>query len=318
MSAINNNTIVVLHTVGPVLIDEYASNPNITAILWAGLPGEQSGNSIVDVLYGKVNPGAKLPFTLAKTREDFGTDVLYEPNGPVPQIDFTEGVFIDYRALDRAGIEPTYEFGFGLSYTIFSYSNLQIVKHNVGPYIPTAGMTTAAPTYQPLDNTTSNYLFPGNITRIPLYIYPYLNSTDLKASSGDPSYGLPGFVPPGAQDGSPQPLQAAGGAPGGNPGLYDVLYTVSATITNTGSIAGDEVPQLYISLGGPYDPKVVLRGFDRLSVQPGSSATFTADVTRRDLSNWSPSAQNWVISNYTKTAYVGSSSRKLLLSAVLV
>ena len=303
------------------MIDEYASNPNITAILWAGLPGEQSGNSIVDVLYGKVNPGAKLPFTFAKTREDFGTDLLYEPNGPVPQIDFTEGVFIDYRALDRAGIEPTYEFGFGLSYATFSYSNLQVVKHDVGPYIPTTGMTTAAPTYQqqPLNNTLSDYLFPENITRIPLYIYPYLNFTDLKASSGDPFYGLPEseFVPPGAKDGSPQPLPAAGGAPGGNPGLYDVLYTVRATITNTGRVAGDEVPQLYISLGGPYDPKVVLRGFDRLSIQPGGSATFTADVMRRDLSNWSPDAQNWVISNYTKTAYVGSSSRKLLLSTVL-
>ena len=307
-----------MHTVGPVLVSEFAANPNVTAILWAGLPGQESGNAITDVLYGKVNPGAKLPFTLAKTREDYGSDLLYEPNDVVPQIDFTEGVFIDYRAIDRAGVDPVYEFGFGLSYTTFSYSNLQVTKHNVGPYVPTTGTTTAAPTYQPLDNSTSNYLFPDDITRIPLYIYPYLNSTDLKASSQDPSYGLPGFIPAGAQDGSPQPLQAAGGAPGGNPGLYDVLYTVSATITNTGSIAGEEVPQLYISLGGPYDPKVVLRGYERLSIQPGGTATFTADITRRDVSNWVPSVQNWVISNYTKTAYVGSSSRTLPLSATLV
>ena len=307
-----------MHTVGPVLVDAIAANPNVTAILWAGLPGEQTGNSITDILYGKVNPGAKLPFTLAKTREDYGTDLLYEPNGLVPQIDFSEGVFIDYRSLDRAGIDPVYEFGYGLSYTTFSYSNFQVIKNNVGPYTPTTGTTTAAQTYSALDNITSNYVFPNDIARVPLYIYPYLNSTDLKASSQDPSYGLPGFVPAGATDGSPQPLQAAGGAPGGNPGLYDVLYTVRATITNTGSVAGDEVPQLYVSLGGPFDPKVVLRGYDRLSIEPGASATFTADVTRRDLSNWSPSAQNWVISNYTKTAYVGSSSRTLPLSAKFI
>ena len=73
----------------------------------------------------------------------------------------------------------------------------------------------------------------------------------------------------------------------------------------------------YISLGGPYDPKVVLRNFDRLSIAPGASAMFTADITRRDVSNWDSAAQNWAISNYTKTVYVGSSSRKLPLSAQL-
>ena len=54
VSATCNNTILVIHSVGPVLIEEYANNPNITAILWAGVPGEQSGNSIADVLYGLV------------------------------------------------------------------------------------------------------------------------------------------------------------------------------------------------------------------------------------------------------------------------
>ena len=63
--------------------------------------------------------------------------------------------------------------------------------------------------------------------------------------------------------------------------------------------------------------KKVLRGFERLSIDAGGSATFNADLTRRDLSNWDPEAQNWVISNYPKTVYVGSSSRKLFLSAKL-
>ena len=247
VSALCNNTIVVVHSVGPVLLGDYSSNPNITAILWAGLPGEQSGNSIADVLYGRVNPGAKLPFTLAKNREDYGTDLLYLPNRgtAAPQVDFTEGVFIDYRAFDRAGITPVYEFGFGLSYTTFSYSTLTITPANPGPYTPNNGLSPPAPSLgNVLDNNTADYLFPANATRIPLYIYPYLNYTDLETSANEPDYGVPGYVPAGSQDGSPQPLLPAGGGPGGNPALYDVMYQVTATITNTGNVAGDEVAQL--------------------------------------------------------------------------
>ena len=317
VSALCNNTIVVIHSVGAVTLEDIKNNPNVTAILWAGLPGEQSGNSLADVLYGRVNPGAKLPFTIAANRSDYGTDLLYVPNAEIPQIQFTEGNFIDYRHLDRAGITPTFEFGFGLSYTTFNYSNIQVVKQNAGDYIPTTGSTPAAPTYGTISNNTSDYLFPSNFTRVEFYIYPYLNSTDLKNSSGDPEYGVGGAVLPGSQDSSPQPRLPSSGPSGGNPGLYDVLYTVTATVTNTGSVTGEEVPQLYLSLGGPYDPKVVLRGFDRLSIPAGGSATFTADLTRRDLSNWDTVAQNWAISNYTKTVYVGSSSRNLPLSATL-
>jgi len=96
-----------------------------------------------------------------------------------------------------------------------------------------------------------------------------------------------------------------------------VLYTVTATITNNGTLNGEEVPQLYLSLGGPDDPKIVLRGFDRLSIDAGGSATFSADLLRRDVSNWDVKSQNWVVSEYPKTVYVGSSSRNLLLSGTL-
>ncbi|KAL9026121.1 MAG: hypothetical protein Q9196_005168, partial [Gyalolechia fulgens] len=319
VSAVCNNTILVMHTVGPVLVGNYSENPNITAILWAGLPGEQSGNSIADVLYGRVNPGAKLPFTLGAAREDYGTDVLYIPNEGTgaPQVNFTEGNFIDYRAFDIANITPVYEFGFGLSYTTFSYSNLRVSKLNVSSYTPTTGVTSAAPVLGSSANDTSQYQYPSNFSAVPLYIYPYLNSTDLEAAANDSDYGSSNSVPAGAQDGSPQPRLAAGGAPGGNAQLYDVLYQVEATVTNTGSIAGEEVAQLYISLGGPYDPQVVFRNFERLSIQPNSSATFHADITRRDISNWDTNAQNWVISRSPKTVYVGSSSRNLPLSGIL-
>lgn len=265
-----------------------------------------------------MNPAGRTPFTWGARRQDYGTDVLYEPNALIPQADFTEGVFIDYRAFDKQNINPTYEFGFGLSYTTFEYSNLRVRKLNVGLYVPADGLTSAAPDTQDISRNPNDYLFPANFTRLPLYIYPYLNNTNPNTNSGTPSSpNCDPSIPPNALSSAPQPIPPAGGAPGGNPQLYDVLYQVEATIRNTGSIGGEEVPQLYISLGGPSDPRVVLRGFERLSVDPGSSATFHADITRRDISNWDTVSQNWFISNYTKTIYVGSSSRKLPLSAVL-
>ena len=319
VSSLCNNTILVVHSTGPVLLGNYSDNPNITAILWAGVPGEQSGNSIADVLYGRVNPGAKLPFTLARTRADFGTDLLYKPNNGenAPQVAFTEGVFIDYRSLDKRDITPVYEFGYGLSYTTFSYSNLQITGNDGSIYTPTTGYTPPAPSYGNGSTDPADYQFPTNATPIMAYIYPYLNGTDLAKAANTSDYGDNSFIPPNSQNASAQPLLPAAGAPGGNPHLYDVLYQVRATITNTGDVAGEEVVQLYINLGGPYDPPRVLRGFERLSIQPSQSTTFEADITRRDISNWDTESQNWVLSSHTKTVYVGTSSRKLPLTGTL-
>lgn len=57
------NTIVVMHVVGPVLVESWIDHPNVTAVLNAGIPGQESGNSLVDVLFGKVNPSGRLPYT---------------------------------------------------------------------------------------------------------------------------------------------------------------------------------------------------------------------------------------------------------------
>jgi beta-glucosidase len=319
VSALCNNTIVVIHSVGPVLVDSFSNNPNVTAILWAGLPGQESGNAIADILYGRMNPGGKLPFTIGKSAAEYGPDLIYEPTNGMnsPQDNFEEGSFIDYRAFDKRNITPVYEFGFGLTYTTFNYSNISVAKVNAGAYNPTTGQTKAAPTLGNYSTDPAQYQFPSNWSYVNAFIYPYLNSTDLKTASMDPEYGLNYTWPAGATDGRPQARIAAGGAPGGNPQLWDVLFTVSSTITNSGTVAGDEIPQLYVSLGGADDPKVVLRGFERLSIQPGTSVTFSADITRRDISNWDVASQNWVITSAPKTVYVGASSRKLFLTAKL-
>lgn len=120
------NTIVVVHAAGIRLVDQWIEHPNVTAAVIAHLPGQDIGDSLVALLYGDVSPSGKLPYTLARNESDYGR--LYEPCKPAspddhfPQCDYSEGVFIDYRHFDAEGIEPRFEFGFGLSYTTFEYS----------------------------------------------------------------------------------------------------------------------------------------------------------------------------------------------------
>lgn len=74
----------------------------------SSLPGQELGNGLVDILYGSASPSGKLPYTIAKQASDYGTAVV---NG---NDDYPEGLYIDYRHFDKAGIAPRYEFGFGL------------------------------------------------------------------------------------------------------------------------------------------------------------------------------------------------------------
>ena len=117
------NVVVVIHNAGIRTVDAWIENPNITAVLYAGLPGQQAGNSIADILWGDVNPSGRLPYTIAKQESDYGHLLNSTASTDAhPQDNFTEGLYIDYRAFDRDGIEPRFPFGFGLSYTTFKYS----------------------------------------------------------------------------------------------------------------------------------------------------------------------------------------------------
>ncbi|CAG7851633.1 Probable beta-glucosidase L; AltName: Full=Beta-D-glucoside glucohydrolase L; AltName: Full=Cellobiase L; AltName: Full=Gentiobiase L; Flags: Precursor [Serendipita indica DSM 11827] len=126
VAAVNRNTIVVVHATGPILMEAWIENPNVSAVLWAGVPGQEAGNAITDVLYGATNPSGRLPFTIAKQRSDYPADILYTSTEEIPQINYTEGLLIDYRWFDAKKIAPRFEFGFGLSYTKFDYSALAV------------------------------------------------------------------------------------------------------------------------------------------------------------------------------------------------
>lgn len=126
-----NNTIVIFHNAGIRLVDQWIDHPNVTALMFAHLPGEASGRALVSLLYGESNPSGKLPYTVAKNESDY--EHLLGPDRPegrfarFPQSNFSkEGVYIDYRHFDAKNITPRYEFGFGLSYTTFNFSNLLV------------------------------------------------------------------------------------------------------------------------------------------------------------------------------------------------
>ncbi|KAI0293191.1 glycoside hydrolase family 3 protein [Multifurca ochricompacta] len=127
VAAQNKNTIVVVNSVGPVIVDPWIDHPNVTAVVWAGLAGTEAGNALVDILYGDVNPSGRLPYTIAKSPSDYSAQLATGGTGDqILNITYTEGLFIDYRHFDAANIAPRFEFGFGLSYTTFKYTDLSI------------------------------------------------------------------------------------------------------------------------------------------------------------------------------------------------
>ncbi|KZL67274.1 glycosyl hydrolase family 3 n terminal domain-containing protein [Colletotrichum incanum] len=243
VAAANKNVIVVVHSTGPIILETVLAQPSVKAVVWAGLGSQETGNALVDVLWGATNPNGKLPYTIGKSAADYGTVVSRGS-----QDNFAEGIFIDYRHFDQAGIEPRYEFGFGLSYTNYTYSGISVTS---------------------------------------------------TAKSG-PAVGQV--------------------VPGGRADLFEIVATVTATVKNTGRVAGAEVAQLYITLpsGAPVSPPKQLRGFKKLRLGAGESATATFNLRRKDLSYWDVPSQNWVVPKGTFRVRVGASSRNLALEQSLV
>ena len=307
-------TVVVVHTVGPIIVEKWVSSPKVDAILWAHLPGQESGNALVDVLSGAANPSGKLPYTIGKSLEDYGptAGVLYVENGTPPQQDFSEGLYIDYRYFDKNNITPRYEFGFGLSYTTFKFSDLSLVRvgsmsPNPAPRPPPGAVP---PTYHSTLPPPSEVLYPAGFKPINRMIYPYLTSANI--TQGPYPY-------PEGYDKAQTP-SPAGGAEGGNPSLWEPIYTVTHTLTNTGDVSGAEVSQLYVSYGAKNSvdfPVRVLRGFEKRFLEPGQGCTVTHTLTRRDLSFWNTKTGNWEIPDGGLSISVGSSSRMLHLQGEL-
>ncbi len=124
VAAVNPNTIVVMQSLGMVETDQFKDNPNVAAILWTGFNGQAQGTAMAKILFGDVNPGGKTNATWYKSLNDLPAITDYNLRG---------GNGKNGRTYMYFNKDVSYEFGFGLSYTTFEYSNFTISKSSITP-----------------------------------------------------------------------------------------------------------------------------------------------------------------------------------------
>lgn len=120
ISAVNPNTVVVMITGTPSIIEGWEGK--VPAIVQAWYGGQEGGNAIADILLGNRNPSGKLPCTFYKSKDQSPGFTDYKH--PSLQSNYSEGIYVGYRYLHKNGLEPRYPFGHGLSYTHFLYQEL--------------------------------------------------------------------------------------------------------------------------------------------------------------------------------------------------
>ncbi|MGD0749894.1 MAG: beta-glucosidase BglX [Anaerolineales bacterium] len=200
---------------------------NVPAILEAWEPGSEGGNAVADILFGVANPGGKLPVTFPRKAGHaplyYARDLTHSPeDGPMYRSRYWDGP-----------TTPLYPFGFGLSYTTFSITNLKVTEPQVK-----------------LGNSVA----------------------------------------------------------------------VTADVTNTGMLAGDEVVQLYIhqKAGSDSRPRRELKGFERLTLQPGETKTVTFQLGPAELGYWSTNAGKWLQEAEAFDVWVGADSTATLCAEFAV
>lgn len=151
---VGKKLILVMNIGGVVETASWKSNPNAILLAWQG--GQEGGNSVADILSGKVNPSGKLPVTFPVNLADHVSDKNFPKSGEtwsLPQMlsgmmfppderpedekvrnkDYThydEGIYVGYRHFDKQNMEVSYPFGFGLSYTSFEFGELESQVEN--------------------------------------------------------------------------------------------------------------------------------------------------------------------------------------------
>jgi hypothetical protein len=223
VAAVNPNTIVVINSGGPVVMPWISSVAGVFEN-WYG--GQETGAAMAALIFGTVDPSGKLPVTFPASLSQVPAQTQAQWPGTATGVTYSEGVNIGYRWYQSQNITPLFPFGYGLSYTKFSFSNLKVGAFN------------------------------------------------------------------------------ANGA-----------ATVTATMTNTGSVAGADVAQMYV--GDPaasQDPPQQLAGFQRATLNPGQSATVSFPLTVHDLASWSGPDNAWEAQAGTYSISVGDSSASLPLT----
>src|SRR6201995_936403 len=226
VAAANPHTVVVLNSGSAVTMPWLSS---VAGVLEAWYPGQQDGTAIASLLFGSTDPSGHLPVTFPSSLDQVPASTAAQWPGQTGSVQYSEGVDVGYRWYDAKGLTPLFPFGYGLSYTSFSFSNL-----SVGPL-------------------------------------------------------------------------AAGGRATGR-----------APVTNTGSRAGADVAQLYVTdPASAGQPPRQLEGFSRVSLAPGASQTVSFPVSQRNLQYWSTSSNSWATATGSYGISVGDSAGDLPLTGTL-
>jgi beta-glucosidase len=239
--------IVVLNIPGVVEVDSWRDM--VDAVLVAWQPGQEGGNSVVDVLSGKVNPSGKLTATFPLKYDDTpssksfpGKAVDSDKKDNAPdlsgfsmmsrkpwEIIYEDDIYVGYRYYTTAKVPVAYEFGYGLSYTTFDYSNLKLANNN----------------------------FAGKLT-------------------------------------------------------------FSVDVKNTGSVAGREAVQIYISSPSVklQKPEETLAAYAKTKLlNPGESQTLNFTVETKDFASFDEATSSWIVEAGNYTLKVGASSLNIRQTA---
>jgi beta-glucosidase len=124
VARVNPRTIVVLHGGGGFDVQSWIDR--VPALLHAWFPGQYGGQSLAEILFGTINPSGKLPITMEKHAPDNPAFAGFPTDPNASTINYSEGLFVGYRGYEKNHIQPQYPFGYGLSYTTFAYSDLDV------------------------------------------------------------------------------------------------------------------------------------------------------------------------------------------------
>jgi beta-glucosidase len=248
-AAVNANPHTIVALTGGGAMDTRRWLDRVPALLHVWYPGQEGGTAIAEVLFGKHNPEGKLPVSFDRSWEDNPSHDFYYPikgadtalhvtetdgrkvDYVIPHVNYGDKLMVGYRYWTTTGKHPLFPFGFGLSYTTFSISNLQ--------------------------------------------------------------------APANAQAGSP--------------------VTVTFDVTDTGSVEGAEVAQLYVSdpSAKATRPERELKGFEKVRLAPGETKHVTLILDARSFSYWDEAKQKWAIDPGKFVLGVGDSSENTPLTADL-
>jgi beta-glucosidase len=235
VAAANPHTVVVIDAGAPVVMPWINQ---VASVVDAWYPGESNGTALANVLFGNVDPSGHLPVTFPTGLSQVPASTPAEFPGVNGQVLYSEGIDVGYRYYDANNETPLFPFGYGLSYTTFSYSHLRVT---------------------------------------------------------------PGAV----QNGVSNPGTTACGCNGQS----SPQVSVTATVTNTGTVTGSDVAQLY--LGDPASagqPPRQLQGDQKVTLRPGQSTTVRFALNGHALSYWDDAANGWVLPDGQYQVYVGDSS----------